>query len=379
MSTGLLLFASLSSLLALSYLLLIEWALRAWRRLPPLLPCSPERLPPATILVPARNEAAHIGTCIRHLLQQNYPAERLSIIVIDDHSTDDTADLVAQYQSPRLSLLRLSGGQAGKKAAIEAGAARSASPVLLTTDADCEPPPNWAKTMVSYLESHRLQAVSGPVGFQASASALQRFQALDFTGMMVLTAAGLQTQTWIMGNGASLAYRRAAFEAVNGYDGNRHRASGDDVFLLSKLHRRYPGQIGFLPAATATVFTSPAPDWPSFVQQRLRWGTKNVEAATRVWTVLALGLVFLLCWAVALSPAVGAFFGGGAVLLFPALMGAKAAADYRLLKASTRFFGRPALLRGFWKSELLHTAYIASLGLLSLLVRQYRWKDRKWR
>lgn len=377
MSIGLLFFASLPALLALGYLLLIAWALRAWEKVPPPQPFSPERLPQATILLPARNEAAHIDNCIKHLLQQNYPPERLSILVIDDHSTDNTAALAAKYRSPRLSLLPLSDEQAGKKAAIEAGAAHAKSPVLLTTDADCEPPPGWAKTMVSYLEAYQLQAVSGPVCFKKPASALQRFQALDFTGMMILTAAGLETRTWIMGNGASLAYRRPAFEAVNGYEGNRHRASGDDVFLLTKLNQHYPGQVGFLPAASASVLTPPAPDWPSFVQQRLRWGTKNIEAATRFWTVLALGLVFLLCWAIILSLALSACFGGGAILLFAGLLGAKAAADYRLLRASTRFFGEPGLLRGFWKSELLHTAYIAGIGLISLLGRQYRWKGRK--
>jgi chlorobactene glucosyltransferase len=76
-------------------------------------------LPSLTVIVPARNESANIGPCLRSLLAQQYPALRLRIVVIDDHSQDHTAAIVASLASgdSRVTLLSappLPGGWNGK-------------------------------------------------------------------------------------------------------------------------------------------------------------------------------------------------------------------------------------------------------------------------
>ena len=60
---------------------------------------------PLAVIVPARDEAANIGQCLQSLLGQDYPAERLRIVVIDDQSADATAAIVAAVaaQHPRIS------------------------------------------------------------------------------------------------------------------------------------------------------------------------------------------------------------------------------------------------------------------------------------
>jgi len=66
-----------------------------------------EEAPHVTVIVPARDEAANIGRCLHSLLAQDYPADRLNVVVVDDHSADDTAAIVrsiAAGPSP-LSLL----------------------------------------------------------------------------------------------------------------------------------------------------------------------------------------------------------------------------------------------------------------------------------
>ncbi len=81
------------------------------RGLLPLLPqasaLADERAPHVTVIVPARDEAANIGRCIRSLLAQDYPAERLHIVVVDDHSADATAAIVKGLAAghSRVSLL----------------------------------------------------------------------------------------------------------------------------------------------------------------------------------------------------------------------------------------------------------------------------------
>jgi chlorobactene glucosyltransferase len=133
-----------------AWLAIVAWLiLRAVNQrglLPRLAPASPstsEEAPPVTVIVPARDEAANIARCLKSLLAQNYPADRLSIVVVDDHSTDDTAAIVRACAAgnPRLSLLAsppLPPRWTGKSHACWIGA-RSAAPdseFLCFIDAD---------------------------------------------------------------------------------------------------------------------------------------------------------------------------------------------------------------------------------------------------
>ena len=349
--------------LGLSYVLLIQWVLRQWAALPLLQQPGEWPSPPkVAILVAARNEASNIGPCLKALSRQEYPAGRYQIVVIDDHSTDNTVGAVQQQAFPNLTLLQLPEGQTGKKAALEFGAAATQSDILLTTDADCQPPPEWVQLHVWHLTSGPLQGSAGPVLLTGSDSALYRFQALDMAGMMVLTAAGLRTNTWILGNGASLAYYRAAFEAAEGYAGNRATASGDDIFLIAKLNARNTGGVQFLKSPKAAVPTPASANWRAFFQQRLRWGTKNAAAPASSGTTLALGTAFLLSWAILLSPLLFFSIGLWALVLFAFLLGLKSWADYQLLRTASDFFGQRHLMKAFVLSEVLHILYIAIIG-----------------
>ena len=86
-----------------------------------------------SVIVPCRNEAKNIEACIRALLKQDYPAELLEIIVLDDHSTDQTANIAQTFSDRGVRLLRLSDAvphTQGKKAAISHGVAISTGTVI---------------------------------------------------------------------------------------------------------------------------------------------------------------------------------------------------------------------------------------------------------
>src|SRR5258708_40099199 len=100
-------------------------------------------LPPGeriTAIVPARNEEQMITTCVRSLAQQ---AEIAEIVVVNDQSTDRTAEIVRALTAeiPRLRLLETQGvppGWVGKNHAVGLGAQEAGGPWLLFTDADAE-------------------------------------------------------------------------------------------------------------------------------------------------------------------------------------------------------------------------------------------------
>ena len=371
-------------LLSIAYVLLIRRSLQTWEALPTATTALSGTAPKVSVLVPGRNEAAHLPESLAALLQQDYPASSYEVIFIDDHSTDDSLAIARRFDDPKLRIIELkdylqpdTAIKAYKKKALQLGFHLAQHDIILTTDADCRVPPNWVRAMAGTLERQGWQAVTGPVLGWRERNTLQQFQSLDFAGMMIMTAAGLKHGQFTLGNGASLGFRRAAYETVGGYQGNEQHASGDDVFLLRKIATHFPGQAGFLKNAKAAVRTNMKPSWRGFLSQRLRWGTKNSHAASGWGATLALGVVFLLSWMIFFTPLLTPWVGAPALVLFAVLLGAKIISDRLLLGEATHFFQCRHLLQRFWLMEGMHTFYIAGVGLLSLVVKKYEWKGRK--
>lgn len=378
------LISSIALLFILAYFVLVRWFVYHWRKTP--VWQAPEGFQPSTsvtILIPARNEALNIQACLNSILHQSYPPELMEIIVIDDHSEDDTPHLVQAYQDSRVRLLQLADHldyetSSYKKAAIQIGVAAATGHLIITTDADCLAPPKWLWHLSSLYEHQQPQCIAGPVAFYQEQNGLERFQSLDFLGMMVITGAGIGSTKMYMGNGANLAYPRAVFERVNGFEGVKDWASGDDLFLIHKIAAQYPGGVSFLKQAEATILTRAKPDLSSFIQQRIRWGTKNTSY--KGWAVMLIaGTVFLACWSLLVMAFAIPWGGWPSIGFFLFLLGIKTWADYQLLREATSFFGRRDLRRYFMPAQIGHILYIALIGLASLVVKRYEWKGRKVR
>lgn len=365
------------SFAAMLYSWFLHWYRRQWRGMPTFK--VPDTYCPdttVTVLVAARNEAASIQACLTALKRQSYPPHLLEVIIIDDGSEDATAERVESFYWPRLRLIRRQGG--GKKAALEQGVAAAAGELILTTDADCTVPENWVWHLAAGYRQYDAAFIAAPVQFIGEQNMLQRFQSLDFLGMMLLTGAGITGQMHYLSNGANMAYPRQVFLDLGGYRGNLDQASGDDVFLAHQIARRYPGQIIFLKTPQASVQTESEPTLSGFWQQRLRWASKNNQSRDRD-LLLSLAQVFLLCWFILLTLFTLPWYGLKGFLLFLILLGIKAFQDYHLLRQASTFFGRQDLMRYFGPSQVLHILYIASIGLAANVKKTYRWKGRRLR
>ncbi len=120
--------------LSLMWLAVVSWlALRAWRQRRVLQPLKivprmrRDETPTVCVIVPARDESANIATCLHSLLAQTIAGDRLRIIVVDDASADDTANIVAgiAMTNPAVTLIRsteLPLGWKGKVNACRLGA-----------------------------------------------------------------------------------------------------------------------------------------------------------------------------------------------------------------------------------------------------------------
>jgi glycosyltransferase involved in cell wall biosynthesis len=211
--------------------------------------CSPltaHRSLTFSVLIAARNEAENLPQLLRDLAAQTLPAARFEVLIADDHSTDATAALVAagaQETGFALRLIELPPAQTGKKAALQAALQAARAPWLVCTDADCRLGPNWLAAYAGCIARHpSVNFISGPVLLTGPDSFFTMLMGLEFAGLVGVGGACLARRQPTMCNGANLAYRRAAFDAVGGYLDNNHLASGDDEFLLHKIHAAFPAR-----------------------------------------------------------------------------------------------------------------------------------------
>ena len=330
-----------------------------------------------SILIAARNEAENLPQLLQDLTTQNYPATQFEVLVADDHSTDATAALVtaaAQQDGFALRLIKLPADQTGKKAALSAAQQAAHAPWLLCTDADCRVGPGWLAAYANKLaQAPQANFISGPVLLTGPRSWLQTLVGLEFAGLVGVGAACISRAQPTMCNGANLAYRRAAFEAVGGFADNAHLASGDDEFLLHKIHAAFPGSAHFLFDAAAIVRTPAPATLRTLLRQRVRWASKWRHYQSTAPRRLAL---------VVLGANVALAAGVGAGLLWPSLwpwVGAawviKLGADAWFLSPVLRFLGQRRWLWGLLPLQVLYAPYALAVGLAGWR-GGYEWKGR---
>jgi cellulose synthase/poly-beta-1,6-N-acetylglucosamine synthase-like glycosyltransferase len=329
-----------------------------------------------SVLIPARNEATTIGQLLAALGEQTYPSHQFEVIVIDDYSTDRTAALVNNSSLNNLKLIIPDAEAAcsSKKKAIEAGIRAAKGTLILTTDADCIPPPQWIHTMADFHIHTGAAFIAAPVSFNFAQNFFQRFQALDFLTLQGITAASVALDFHTMCNGANLAYTRQSFMEVNGFEGIDHVATGDDMLLMYKIRKKNPGKVLYLKSSNAIVRTAPMSRWKDFIEQRKRWASKTLVYDDKRILAVLLFVYLLNCFFIVLLAAwiVHAFYGWY-VLGF--LLG-KTLIELSFVSSVARFYRQENLLPYFFLMQPLHIFYTVAVGFISQLGR-YEWKGRK--
>ncbi len=368
------------TLLALLYIALMLVYRKGWQLQHTFI--LPELFEPSTfisIIIPARNEEDNIAKCISSILEQDYPMHLFEIIVVDDHSTDSTTDVVNKFNTQGVRCIALQDFLTGKKTiaykkkAIAAGISVSKGALIITTDADCTAPPEWLKYIAAVYQVEDPVMIIAPVDFTNNGTIVEIFQSLDFMSMQGITGAAHQMGLGNMSNGANLAFSKAAYQAVNGYEGVEHLASGDDYLLMMKLQQAFPTRISYLKAQQAIVQTTPQPNWASFLQQRIRWASKSGKYDDKRLTAILL-LVYLFNLSFLVLAVIACFYPVLWLALL-ALLLLKTEAELYYLYPVAAFFKKRRQLLIFPFLQPLHIAYIIVAGFLGF-AGVYKWKGR---
>lgn len=356
------------------YSCLIIYYWQVWRSIPEYTSTISSPQTRLSVIIPARNEEDNIGRLLKALQEQTYPASLFEVIVVDDHSTDRTTGITQQFSFTKLVQLKEDGINSYKKKAIEKGIEVATGELIVTTDADCLPPPNWLKTIAAFKEEKGSVFIAAPVVIDCNSSVLQVFQAMDFMTLQGITGAAVQKKKMSMCNGANLAYERKAFFEVNGFTGVDHIASGDDMLLMHKIWKQHPGNVHYLKSKDAVVTTLPMKTWKTFFNQRIRWASKAKSYDDkRIFGVLLLVYLFNLSF---LGLAAAGLFCSYYWLYLTGLWVAKTIVELPFVISLARFFNKRWLLKSFFFFQPLHIIYTIVSGLFGQFGR-YEWKGRK--
>jgi cellulose synthase/poly-beta-1,6-N-acetylglucosamine synthase-like glycosyltransferase len=122
-------------------------------------------LPFVTVLIPAHNEAPHIAATIQNKLEQDYPANRLEIVVISDGSTDGTEDIVREFSSQNVRLIQREQRE-GKAEALNQGVRHAGGEILIFSDANSLFAPDAIRRMIENLGDPEVGYVTGNLAYQ---------------------------------------------------------------------------------------------------------------------------------------------------------------------------------------------------------------------
>ena len=239
MSTKIILFVL--SFSAMLYLLIILIFTSGWHRLKSFSLSHRHQYTPLSVVVPFRNEAFALKTLLEALLQQTYPAELLEIILVNDHSEDDgktiAEKIITENKAQNIRLIDSAGK--GKKAALREGINAAAGTLIVTTDADCLPHKSWLAGVVALYEEKRPRLILGPVVYENETSLLQKLFSLDFISLVASGAGSAGAGLPFMGNAANLTFEKQIYLEAEANTMKTHFASGDDVFLIHYVKRRF--------------------------------------------------------------------------------------------------------------------------------------------
>lgn len=331
-----------------------------------------------SIIVALRNEAAHLPSLLHSLSNLTYPHHLFEILFVDDASTDSSLLLLREFieKHPKLSVQILSNERetaSPKKDAMRKAIQKSKNEWIVTTDADCTVCENWLVAFNTFISNNKVVFIAGPVLYKKGHSFIHNFQELDWLSLVGTTVGSFAWNKPIMCSGANLAYKKEVFNEVDGFKGNDHIASGDDVFLLHKIHKKYPNQVYFMNDQSALVKTMALNTWKEVYHQRIRWAKKTSNLPSLL--AKSIGICVFLMNSLLIILVVLSIVNSLFLWFLLTVFLTKFILDGLLLLLTSKVVHERISLKHCLLSSLLYPLFSTSIVLLSLF-KKYKWKGK---
>lgn len=339
-------------------------------------------LPTISIIVVLRNEEQQIPLLISSLKSLDYSEQLLEIIIVDDHSTDNSFEQLQTLTkaNSQFTILQCPSEIAGKKQVLAWAITHTHNNYMLFTDADCELPSTWVLAYVEQIFQHKSSHFFfGLVNHSKEKNFLQQWFSLDFLSIVAMQGGLAKVQKAFSCNAANMCISREF--ALNQYETNSIYASGDDVFLLHKAKRIDNKAVVFVQSTNAMVTTTAPQTIKQFINQRVRWASKT-SGYTDYWTLFVAGIVYATSFCVLFSAVLSIYswqnetVGLLARNIFFVAFGIKTSIDLLFFGITLRTFQKQKLLPQVLAFQVFYTIYIVLIPIFALCFPK-SWKGRK--
>ncbi|HIW71285.1 MAG TPA: glycosyltransferase [Candidatus Levilactobacillus faecigallinarum] len=235
-----------------------------------------ETAPLVSILVPAHNESDTLETAVASLANLNYP--NYEVILIDDHSTDTTRDLMAQLKTQWASQLTMTTlslpVNQGKANALNQGYQVAQGDFIMAIDADSLLAPDAVDQLITTLiERPDYGAVTGKPVVRNRTSLLGRLQLLEYVAVIDLIK---KAQSYLTGSittvsGVLVAFRREALDDVHGWN---PAVMTEDIDITWRMYRSH-WKVAYEPQAICWILVPE--HLQGLLKQRQRWARGGLE------------------------------------------------------------------------------------------------------
>ena len=260
-----------------------------------------------SVLIPARNEAANIGACIKGFLSQQY--DNFEILVLDDQSTDRTGVIIERFseQHPEIQAIRgkpLPTGWLGKNWACHQLSEHATGEILIFTDADNRPAPNAITNTVAYMQQLKLGLLSAfPEKVTVTLAEKLVVPVVDmfvYAGLPLWLTYYSRFPSLAAASGLWIAFTRETYQQVGGHQAVSNQIVEDvELSRLAKKHRIKILTTAGTSVVTCRMYQSFNEVWDGF--------SKNLFGLVRYKTIpffiLTLGL-----WITCVLPYIAVWF-----------------------------------------------------------------------
>ncbi len=226
--------------------------------------------PPVSVIISAKNEAINLTKHLSKILNQQYP--NFEVLVVDDHSTDETFSVLQTFQKqhPHLQIIpsETFANIPGKKIALTKAIEAAQHDILLFTDADCYPSsPYWIEEMAVHFTKGK-DIVLGYGPYSKTKGLLNQFIRYETTiTALNYFSFALRGQAY-MGVGRNLAYRKTLFYKAAGFTKHVNIASGDDDLFVSEMANAT--NVALCVSTKAWCYSAAKKSWTSYIRQKNR-------------------------------------------------------------------------------------------------------------
>ncbi|MBR4155769.1 MAG: glycosyltransferase [Bacteroidales bacterium] len=327
-----------------------------------------------SVLIAARNEEKNIEKLLQSIYNQTFPKESFEVVIVDDHSEDDTRKIVKNFidNHKDINIRLLEAEFEGKKKAISQALHNAENELIMVTDADCELNSKWIESVNAFYQDKKCKMILAPVLLSPANNLFEKMQVLEHLSLIASTAGSASIGFPVMCNGANMAYERNAALDVEKLRHDFDIPSGDDMFLLEQFVKNYGSKnVKFILDKSAIVKTKTSKTIKEFFKQRRRWVSKTKSYTNCKIILTALVVLFFNLSIVSLF--LSALFIPALWSIYILLTLLKFFIDFPILKNITNFMNQGKILRFTLPLEFIYPFYVVFTALSGLLLN-VSWK-----